>query len=40
LILAPPFVPILDALLLGSNFAKVIAFIIQTGAYSTISYIG
>ena len=40
LILSPPFVPIMDMLLAGSEFAKLAAFTLQTIGFSTVSYLG
>lgn len=40
LVLSPPFVPILDAILMGSDLAKVVSLSIQMYGFAVISYIG
>lgn len=40
LVLSPPFVPLLDAVLMGSDIAKVVSLSIQMYGFAVISYIG
>ena len=40
LVLSPPFVPLLDAVLMGSDIAKVVSLTVQMYGFAVISYIG
>lgn len=40
LVLSPPFVPIMQTLLLGSEWGAFGAFVLQTVGYTTLSYLG
>ena len=40
LVIAPPFVPILDAVLMGSEWAKLVALSVQSMGFVIVSYLG
>lgn len=40
LVLSPPFVPIMESIIMSSGIAKLVAFTLQTVGFSTISYLG